>query len=206
MKFRVWILLAAGLLVVGDGATAAQNTITGTGDFRDALWGQTPAEVQRQESAPPFYRDDHLVIYRGEFQDTPADVIYYFLNDKLVMGFVHLLLDHEDLAAYFDDYEAVKSALGRQVGVPDAENWQMSLPELEEDHSLWGDALGFGLIKVEAGWLLGDSGLALRLSGGNLQGQLMLVQFSRQDMNAGRAAYRDYFAQMIGVPNKYFRN
>ena len=206
MKFRLWLLIAACLWAGAVGRASAQNAITGTGDFRDARWGQSAREVQSLEDKAPIFRDDHLVIYRDVVHDLPADVIYYFMDGRLIMGFAHFLVSHDDLAIYFDDYESIKTILARKIGIPEVENWQMSLPELEEDQSLWGEALGFGLMKVEAGWLLGDSGVALRLSGGNLQGELMLLQFSRDDMNRGRSVFRDYFAQIMGVPNQYFRN
>ena len=206
MKFGIWVTILLSMLAVGTWPASAQNSITSDGDFRNARWGQSLAEVESQESVPPFHRDEHLVIFRVDFQGTPADVIYFFLDDKLIMGFTHLLAEHDDLNAYFTDYEQVKNSLAQGLGTPDAENWQMSLPELEGDRSLWADALGFGLIKVEAGWLFGETGVSLRLSGGNFSGHLMMVHFDRAEMNMGRMAYKDYFTRMVGVPNKYFRN
>ena len=206
MKFGLGSVIILLLLLVGPWPAAAQYPSTGSGDFRGANWGQTPLEVEQMEDKAPFHRDDQLVIFRDEFQGAPAEVIYFFLENKLVMGFTHLLAEHDDLDKYFNDYEDLKSALGQRLGAPDVENWQLSLPELEEDRSLWAEALGFGLIKAEAGWLIDNTGIALRLSGGNFKGHLMMVHFSRADMNAGRKAYRDYFARNIGVPNEYFQH
>ena len=206
MKFGSVTVVFLSILAVGSWPAAAQNPVTGEGDFRGARWGQSPLEVEELESAAPVHRDDRLAVFRDDFQGTPAEVIYFFLDEKLVMGFTHLLIEHDDLEAYFTDYEQVKTSLTQGLGSPDVENWQLSLPELEEDRSLWAEALGFGLIKVEAGWLLGDTGVALRLSGGNFSGHLMMIHFSRDDMNAGRMAYKEYFGQKIGVPNSYFRD
>ncbi|MBU8870841.1 MAG: hypothetical protein KOO60_08290 [Gemmatimonadales bacterium] len=206
MKFGSRAIIVVSMLAVGVCPLSAQNSITGDGDFRAASWGQSPLEVENLEAVAPFYRDENLVIFRDDFQGIPADVIYFFHEDKLIMGFTHLLIEHADLEDYFTDYEQVKNSLGQGLGSPHVENWQMSLPELEEDRSMWADALGFGLIKVEAGWLLGTTGVALRLSGGNFSGHLMMIHFSQSDMNTGRGAYKEYFAQKIGVPNEYFRN
>ena len=206
MKFGSLTAIVAWLLAVGAWPASAQNPVTGEADFRNASWGQTPTEVESSESAAPFHRNEPLLIFRADYQGTPADVIYFFRDGKLIMGFTHLLIENDDLDTYFTDYEQFKKSLGQGMGSPDVENWQMSLPELEEDRSLWADALGFGLIKVEAGWLLGETGVALRLSGGGFRGHLMMIHFSRLDMNDGRMAYKDYFAQVMGVPNEYFRN
>jgi hypothetical protein len=206
MKLRSGTIALVLLMAVEALTASAQKPITTGGDFRGARWGQSPLEVEALEAKAPFRRDKQLVIFHDEFQGTPTEVVYLFLNDKLVMGFTHLLLKHEDLNLYFTDYEQVKDALARSLGAPAVENWQLSLPELEGDKSLWPEALGFGLIKVEAGWIYRDTGIAVRLSGGNFQAHLMTVHFKVDDMNAGRAAFKDYYAQNIGVPNKYFQD
>lgn len=204
MKIRVFALIILLVLSVGALPAAAKNSSTPDADFRAAHWGQSPLEVQAQEHIELIKQDDHLIIYRDHFRGTPAEVIYYFVDNKLIMGFTHLLIDHDDLEAYFTKYEQVKSYLGETIGIPDVENWNMGLPELEEDRSMWADGLGFGLIKAEAGWVLSDTGVALRLSGGNFRGHLTLVHFSLDEMDKGRTAYKKYFAQKVGVPNEYF--
>lgn len=206
MKFHARTTILLMLLTVGVWPAAAQKPVTTGGDFRGARWGQSPLEVEKLEAKAPFRRDKQLVMFHDEFQGTPTEVIYLFLGDKLVMGFTHVLVQHDDLNQYFDDYEQVKEDLVRTLGAPAVENRQLSLPELENDRSMWGEALGFGLIKVEAGWLLRDTGVAVRLSGENFDGHLMTIYFSRKDMDAGRSAFKDYYARNIGVPNKYFQN
>lgn len=206
MKFRAWTSILLVWLAVGAWPAVAQKPVTTGGDFRGARWGQSPAEVEKLEARAPFRRDGQLVFFQDEFEGTPTEVVYFFLDGKLIMGFTHVRVQHDDLNAYFEDYERVKEALARTLGAPAVENRQLSLPELEGDPSLWGEALGFGLVKIEAGWLLRDTGVAVRLSGENFDGHLMTVHFSRGDMSAGRSAFKDYYARNIGVPNKYFQN
>ena len=206
MKFAAWSVILAAVLAISPLPVAAQNPVITGGDFRGAHWGQSPAEIERLEAQAPFRRDEEMLIFHGEVDQTPTEVIYFFVADRLVMGFTHLLADPENLDDYFDIYDRVKGLMAGSLGAPAAENWQMSLPDLQEDRSMWAEALGFGLIKVEAGWLTRDTGVALRLSGENFKGHLMTVYFSREDMNAGRLAYRDYFARNMGVPNRYFQN
>jgi hypothetical protein len=206
MKFCLTTAFAVLLLAVGVWPASAQNSFTIGDGFRGASWGQSRLEIEEMVTHPPFHRDEHLVIFHDDFEGTPAEVIYFFLDDRLVMGFTLLLDTHDDMDAYFASYEEVKGQLGRTLGTPDVENWDLPLPELNDDRSLWGDALGFGLIKAEAGWLLGDTGVGLRLSGGEFQGHLMMVHFSRADMNQGRLAFKKYFGEKVGIPNEYFRN
>jgi hypothetical protein len=206
MKFGTFTLYILLAIMVGALPAAAQNSSTEDANFRAAHWGQSPSEIIAQEKSELLQQDDNLIIYRDQFRGTPAEVIYFFVDNKLIMGFTHLLIDNEDLEEYFTKYDQVKSYLGENIGIPDVENWNMSLPELEEDRSMWADGLGFGLIKAEAGWVLNGTGVALRLSGGNFKGHLTLVHFSLDDMDKGRIAYKKYYAQKAGVPNEYFHN
>jgi hypothetical protein len=205
MKFGSWTVVLIALLAVSPWPASAQNPITTGSDFRGARWGQSQIEIEELEGKAPFRRDRQVIMFHGDFQGTPTEVIYFFNDDKLVMGFTHLLASHDDLDLYFTDYELVKSSLEAELGAPVLENWQKSLPELETDRSMWPEALGFGLIKAEAGWLLKDTVVALRLSGANFRGHIMTVFFSQKDLVEGRRAYKEYFAQQIGVPNKYFQ-
>ncbi len=206
MKFGIFTLYILSLALAIALPAAAQNPATEDTDFRAANWGQSPSEVMAQEKSELIQQDDSLIIYRDEFRGTIAEVIYFFVDNKLIMGFTHLLIDHNDLEEYFTKYDQVKSYLGEKIGIPDVENWDMSLPELENDRSMWADGLGFGLIKAEAGWVLNDTGVALRLSGGNFKGHLTMIHFSLADMDRGRIAYKKYYAQKAGVPNEYFHN
>ncbi len=206
MKIAAFITALLCLVLAGASSATAQISATGEGNFRSAQWGQSPEDVRILEKVPPFYKDKNLLIFHDKFQDIPTEVIYFFLENRLIMGFTHLLANHDDLNNYFIDYEKLKAALGQDLGTPDMENWQLFLPDLENDRSLWAEALGFGLIKVETGWMMGDTGIALRLSGANFKGHLTTIHFSLADMNAGRLAYRDYYAEEIGVPNEYFRD
>jgi len=205
MKFLASITALCCLVLAGALAASAQISATGEGDFRSARWGQSPEEVHLQENKPPIYEDSTLLIFHDSFEGIPSEVIYFFRENRLIMGFTHLLAEHEDLNEYFTDYEKVKATLGENLGTPDRENWQTFLPDLENDRSLWAEALGIGLIKVETGWMVGDTGVALRLSGANFEGHLITIHFSRVDMNAGRSTFKDYYAAVIGVPNQYFQ-
>ncbi len=205
MKFVLWATVSLCIILLGSLPASGQNLVTADSNFRSAQWGQSPDEVESLEEVAPLYRDNTLLIFHDRFLGIPTEVIYFFLDSRLIMGLTHMRPEHNDLEQYFADYEQVKSAIGRNLGTPDRENWQFFLPDLENDRPLWAEALGFGMIKVEAGWLLPGTGIAIRLSGSKLKGHLTTIHFSMDDMNAGRLAYKEYFAEEVGVPNEYFQ-
>ncbi len=205
MKFALGAAVLLCLILLGSLTSHGQNLVNGEGDFRSTHWGQSPADIEILEEVPPLYRDESLLIFHDRFLGIPTEVIYFFLDGRLIMGLTHLMPDHDDLNSFFSDYERVKAVIGQNLGTPDRENWQFYIPDLQSDRSLWAEALGFGMIKVEAGWLVPGTGIAIRLSGGNLKGHLTTIHFSTDDMNAGRLAYKEYFGREIGVPNQYFQ-
>ncbi len=206
MKFALGTTVLLCLVLLGSLSASGQNLVSADGDFRSARWGVSPEDVEILEEVPPFYRDETLLIFHDRFMGIATEVVYFFLENRLIMGLTHLMPDHVDLNSYFKDYERVKAVIAQNLGTPDRENWHYYIPELEDDSSLWAEALGFGMIKVEAGWLMPGTGIAIRLSGGDLKGHLTTIHFSMNEMNAGRLAYKDYFANEIGVPNEYFQD
>ena len=205
MKFALWATVLLCMMLLSSLPVSGQNLVTADGNFRSAQWGQSPEEVESLEEVAPLYRDQSMLIFHDRFLGIPTEVIYFFLEGRLIMGLTHLMPEHNDLDTYFADYEKVKAAIGRNLGTPDRENWQFFLPDLEEDRLLWAEALGFGMIKVEAGWLLPGTGIAIRLSGSDLKGHLTTIHFSMNDMNAGRLAYKEYFSKEVGITNEYFQ-
>ena len=159
MKNLALITISCCLWLAAAGPSAAQLSTTGTGDFRAASWGQSPQDVLIQETNPPIFQDKTLLIFQDRIQDIPTEVVYFFMDDRLIMGFMHLLGNHADLIEYFSDFDTLKEKLVAQLGPPTQENWQTALPDLENDRSQWAEALGFGLIKVETGWLVGNTGV-----------------------------------------------
>jgi len=90
------------------------------------------------------------------------------------------------------------------IGQPYAENWSY-VPELaDEQREVWADALGFGLLKIETGWKLDGTEVALRLSGGNLSAHVLVAYISQPDLESGRQTYLAYFEKQMGLPNPYF--
>jgi len=182
---------------------AQDSSVSGSG-FRGAAWGISQAEVLALEATAPFRVDESVAMFTGSYGGHPAHVIYFFVRDELVMGFYQLLIENEELDEYFENYYVLRDAISDQIGIPSAENWQFIDEQVEGQREMWGDALGFGLLKVETGWIYDRSAIGLRLSGGDFAAHLMVIHTSQDELNRGRRAYRRYFANVIGVPNPYF--
>ena len=206
MKFAFGAAILLCMVLLVSLPASGQNLVNGEGNFRSAHWGQSPADVEALEEVSPIFSDETMLIFHDRFLGIPTEIIYFFLEGRLIMGLTHLMPEHHDLDKYFSDYEKIKTAIGHNLGTPDRENWQFYLPDLEPDRSLWAEALGFGMIKVEAGWLIPGTGIAIRLSGGKLKGHLTTIHFSMGDMNAGRLAFKENFSREVGNPNEYFQD
>lgn len=206
MKFAYGTAVLICMVLLVSLPASGQNLVTGEGNFRSAKWGQSQADIEALEEVAPIHSDQSMLIFHDRFLGIPTEVIYFFLDGRLIMGLTHLMPAHADLDKYFTDYEKVKAAIGQNLGTPDRENWQFFLPDLEPDRALWAEALGFGMIKVEAGWLIPGTGIAIRLSGGKLKAHLTTIHFSMDDMNAGRLAFKEYFSGEVGIPNEYFQD
>jgi hypothetical protein len=85
------------------------------------------------------------------------------------------------------------------------ENWNWADEDFEKDRADWGNVLGLGLMSYELAWLTPQSIVALRLSGGNLQGDFLIMYSSRDLFNEARKAFEIYFTDHVGAPTPYFR-
>ena len=204
MRLRTVAVLQLLLAVVLVLPTAAQDQAIADGGFRGFAWGTPVSEVATGETATLIRQDASLAVYRDTWNEMTANVIYFFNGGQLVMGFYQILVQNEELETFFEDYHRIKYYIIGDLGEPSVENWQHAAQDIQDDREAWAGALGFGLLKVETGWSLGDSEVALRLSGGDFAGHLLVACTSKSELQTGRLAFREYFRRKVGVPNPYF--
>jgi hypothetical protein len=93
------------------------------GDFRNAKWGMTQAQVAGSESTPP------KPVRMGESQTAlhlestvveglQAGVFYVFQNDRLVRAKYVFLADHADLNEYVADFKRIEQDWMDKFGQP----------------------------------------------------------------------------------------
>ncbi len=174
-------------------------------DFRDARWGQTRQQVRQHEPGAPILNEGPLLVYAAVVSGRPCQVVYLFHDDKLCMGFYQWSDTHDELDPYFDDAKARRAELAAAWGDPQIERWDWEDPMFAGDRSLWAEALGLGLVRYELGWMTTRSIVALRMSGGSLKADIVVMYADRTCFPAGQELFGRFFARKVGVPTPYYR-
>lgn len=195
-------LLLTSVLVAG---AADVPLPTGGKDFRAATWGQSRQEVRRSEAATPSLDDGPLLAFSATVSGQPCQVIYLFTQNRLCMGFYQWSDIHEDLAAYFTDADAHRDLLVSAWQDPQIEKWDWEDPMFADDADLRAEALGLGLVRYELGWMTDRSVVALRMSGGNLEGDIVVMYADRTCFPTGQEAFGAFFSDRVGLPSPYYR-
>ena len=123
-------------------------------DFRNAVWGMSPAQVMATEPNQPAEtrRENGEVIIKYDPARTPelsGRLIYIFANDKLVRAKYVSSAEHTDLNDFIVDFRAVEPMLLEKYGKAANERavWendlyqQERLPYLDQDRTLPSDIL-----------------------------------------------------------------
>ena len=200
------LLLGVAMLATGVVAAAADAPLPGSGhDFRAANWGMARQEVRRSEPAAPSVNDGPMLAFPAKGNGQPCQVIYLFQAGRLCMGFYLWSNIHEDLSTYFDDAEVLHDLLVERWDAPQIEKWDWEDPMFQDDPAMRAEALGLGLVRYELGWMTGSSIVAMRMSGGNLEGDILLMYADRTCFPSGQEAFKAFFTDRIGLPSPYFR-
>ncbi len=174
-------------------------------DFRAATWGQSRQQVRAQEQAPATVDLGPLLAFPATVAGQPCQVIYLFADEELCMGFYQWSDTHEDLTPYFADATARRDELAIAWGEPRIERWDWDDPLFANEPAMRAEALGLGLVRYELGWLNDRSLVALRLSGGSLKADLVLMYADRTRFPIGQESFASFFARTIGLPTPYYR-
>jgi hypothetical protein len=121
-------------------------------DFRDTKWGMTRAQVKASEKGEPIHDEDRLLVYKGKILDKSCDIVYIFVDNKLIRAKYFLTVEHTYKNKYIQDYDDLKSALINKYGKPvdDRISWQNDL--YKNDPSNWGMAVAVGHVSYFSKW------------------------------------------------------
>jgi hypothetical protein len=204
----IYLIIGASAAVDLAGAAPQPSAppVPATGrDFRAAVWGQARSEIRRQETGAPYLDLGPLLGFRTTVAGQPCQVIYLFQDDQLCMGFYQWSDTNGQLAPYFGDAATRREELVDAWGEPAIEHWDWDDPMFSEEPSERAQALGLGLVRYEMGWLTGRSLIALRLSGGSLKADLVVMYADKTCFPAGQELYGQFFANKVGEPQPYYR-
>jgi hypothetical protein len=209
----ILIMVAATLATPEPARTAGVGSADGRGgplpadgkDFRSAVWGHSRQKIRRQEASPPIHDEGPLLIFPAVVSDQDCRVIYLFHDDKLCIGFYQWSDTHEDLASYFDDARDRRGDLSAIWGTPPIDRWDWEDPMFKNEPSLHAEALGLGLVRYELGWMTDRSIIAMRMSGGNLKADILVMYADKTCFPSGQDIFGRFFADKIGLPTPYYR-
>lgn len=174
-------------------------------DFRQASWGQTRQQVRASESSKPHLDDGPLMAFPATVANHPCQVLYLFRDNKLCMGFFQFSDIDANLNSYFTAATLLRKELVEAWEEPQVEKWDWEDPMFAEDPELRAEALGLGLVNYEVGWMIDRSIAALRMSGGNLKADIVVMLADRTSFPAGQDVFGEFFANTVGVPSPYYR-
>ncbi len=200
------LIVAMGLVAMLANPILAARFDTDEGaDVRRVRWGMSPREVKAREPGSPTVVEGSLLIYPTRVDDQPCSVSYLFNQDKLCMVFYQFSDIHPELATYFDEVELVKAELVARHGEPQIDRWDWEDPMFADDPDLKAEALGLGLVRYELGWMTDRSLVALRMSGGNLKADILVMYADVACFPSGQDGFGNLFAAVVGLPSPYFR-
>lgn len=121
--FSSLLPLSLGLIAgpcLGQSEGAASSALSG--DFRQATWGMSKAEVLEAEAnAPRGVREqdgEEIVTFASKLAGIDASVVYIFAKDQLVRAKYFLTTEHVDPNDFIADYRSIEPLLKKCYGEP----------------------------------------------------------------------------------------
>lgn len=146
-------------------------------DFRSAKWGMTQEEVKVVESLELKAEDSEAeaLFYRTEISNLAADVMYQFVDDRLVSAAYVFNGSHVNKNMYIDDMKLLKDLLTEKYGMPlGGMTWSSDL--YKSDPTKYGQAVSIGHLGYLYQWstLNTRTRIALSLRGDNFKTFLVI--------------------------------
>lgn len=180
----------------------AQEVVPGQQSFRYFIWGVTPADVQKFETAK-YYKEENGSLYFLELP-SPKDfrrmIRYDFQDGKLWRG----VYSYEELRdphplRILDIYEGVKKSLNNVYGEPGKEDYIWNNPTYKNYPEYWPRALGAGELNFHTEWKSPDSKVVLELAYGTPSYNLV---YSAQKLDTDDKNSPDNFINLSGTTEK----
>jgi hypothetical protein len=144
-------------------------------DFRKVNWGMKLKEVIHSEGFPPdlgrdegsevtlFYNDYEIKVEDNsnskvskQLLNKKVDILYFFIDKKLVRGLYYFKTVHPDKNKYIDDFKLMKKALKKKYGHPatEGENWHSE--QYSKSYAFypneWGNLVSNGKLELFSTW------------------------------------------------------
>jgi hypothetical protein len=132
------------------------------------FWGMTQEKLFGAEGKPLAQEksgETEVYQYRREIMNKQCLIEYIFWRNELVSARYHLLDSYADNNYYISDYLKIKNYLENRFGQPVNDRVVWLDPTYQNKNEYWGKALGSGQLEFHSSWVVGDTEVALILTG-----------------------------------------
>jgi hypothetical protein len=161
----------------------AELSWSGSYTFRYTNWGMTAEEVVASESElDPIEKSENMIKYKTRVLDKHVDLIYYFVQNKLVGSLYKIDENYLNSQHFIASYRKFQAALSRKYGPPKIEetNWQSDA--LRKIGSKKGLALSLGHVDYFSAWETPKTTIACSLKEENYDVNCSIRYRSREFM------------------------
>ncbi|HEK86043.1 MAG TPA: hypothetical protein ENO29_06780 [Candidatus Aminicenantes bacterium] len=133
-------------------------------------WGMNQQKIQEIEGRPLAQDrsgETEVYQYRRQIMNKQCLIEYIFWRNELVSARFHLLDNYTDNNYYIADYLKIKNYLANRFGQPINDRVLWLDTTYQNKNQYWGKALGSGQLEFHSSWVVGDTEVALLLTGYN---------------------------------------
>lgn len=151
-------------------------------DFRKTSWGMTKDQVKENESSTLVGDAGNMLWYTSTVASKNVEIVYTFLDHKLVNTGYYFIEEHSNKNDYIDDYEYLKEILIQKYSTPTFDETTWSNELFKDDPSDWGRAVSLGHLDYLSSWETDTTKIILGLSGDNHEERLQAAYYSKYSL------------------------
>lgn len=137
--------------------------------FRNTEWGMSIQKVKSTEKEEPVYEGDKIIVYEDYLMKLPVEVIYIFVDNKLVRAKYNFIQKHTNKNDFISDYKALNKALNNKYGNADEKDHFWSEDLYKDSPNDWGLALSVGHHSYFTKWETSETEILSALYGDNYE-------------------------------------
>jgi len=148
--------------------------------FRNTEWGMSIQEVKNIENQEPVYENKEMIVYEDSIIQLPVELIYIFVDNKLVRTKYIFIQKHTNENDFISDYRSLNNALTNKYGKPDGEDHFWSDDLYKDTPSDWGFAVSLGHHSYFTEWDTKDTEILSALHGDNYEINMVVEYYSKE--------------------------
>jgi len=148
--------------------------------FRNTEWGMPIQEVKNIENQEPVYENQEMIVYKDSIIQLPVELIYIFVDNKLVRTKYIFIQKHTNENDFISDYRSLNNALTNKYGEPNEEDHFWSNDLYKDSPSDWGFAISLGHHSYFTEWDTKDTEILSALHGDNYEMNMVVEYYSKE--------------------------